>query len=78
MRTPLQQATSNFRDIGNRVKTRRKIALRSRQELADDAGVSIYYIHKLEAGNGRNLSVLHLAAVAKALKTTLDHLMWGT
>jgi XRE family aerobic/anaerobic benzoate catabolism transcriptional regulator len=60
--------------LGERVRTLRAYRSMTRKELARDSGVSERYLAQLEQGRG-NISVVLLARVAAALRTTVSDLL---
>ncbi len=64
----------DYKLIGERIKERR-LALKLTQEyLAEEAGIGIQHMSKIENGNTK-LSLPCLIAVANALQTTVNHLL---
>lgn len=59
-------------DVGLSPGARRRVAGLRRGEVADLAGMSADYYTRLEQGRGRHLSEQMLAALARALRLTLD------
>ena len=60
--------------LGERVRTLRAYRDMTRKELAQESGVSERYLAQLEQGRG-NISVVLLARVAAALRTTVSELL---
>jgi len=56
-----------LKTIGSNIRTRRKKAGFSQEELADSAGLHRTYVGGVERGE-RNISVLNLAKLASVLK----------
>jgi transcriptional regulator with XRE-family HTH domain len=62
--------------FGEQVRTFRKVAGLSQEELADQADMHRTYISGIERGE-RNISLLNLVRLANALKISLSQLMEG-
>lgn len=60
--------------VAERVKRERKAAGLSQEELAFEAGLDRTYISQVERSK-RNVTVVVLARIARALKTTPDRLL---
>lgn len=66
----------NLREIGKRIRQkRRKLAL-SREELAELVGLSDYYIGQIERGE-RQMSLSVMAKIADCLHMDLNYLIFG-
>ncbi len=65
-----------LRRLGQRIRAVRAEAGISQEALADEAGVDRSYMSGVERGV-RNLSVLKLAAIARALGVRLQDLLTG-
>ncbi len=65
-----------LRRLGQRIRAVRAETGISQEALADDAGVDRSYMSGVERGV-RNLSVLKLAAIARALGVRLQDLLTG-
>jgi transcriptional regulator with XRE-family HTH domain len=62
-----------LRKLGERIRDLRQKAEMSQEALADEAGLDRSYMSGIERGV-RNVSVLNLAAVAKALRIPITRL----
>lgn len=69
--------TLDIAAIGRRAFTRREELHLDQEQVADLAGMSRAYVSRLENGGVRNLKVADLAAIADALRLSLDHLIYG-
>ena len=63
-----------IRVVAETVRRARKAASLSQEELALEAGLDRTYISQVERGK-RNVTIVVLARIAKALKTTPDRLL---
>jgi transcriptional regulator with XRE-family HTH domain len=70
----MEDGTGIIRVVAETVKRARKAAGLSQEELALEAGVDRTYVSQVERGK-RNVTIVLLARIAKALKTTPDRLL---
>ncbi len=64
----------DYKLIGMRIKNRRLSLKKTQEIVAEDAGIGIQHLSKIENGSTK-LSLPCLIAIANALKTTVDHLL---
>ena len=70
----MEDGTGIIKTVAESVRRARKTAGLSQEDLALEAGVDRTYISQVERGK-RNVTVVVLARIAKALKTTPDRLL---
>jgi transcriptional regulator with XRE-family HTH domain len=70
----MEDGTGIIKVVAEAVRRARKAAGLSQEDLALEAGVDRTYISQVERGK-RNVTVVILARIAKALKTTPDKLL---
>ncbi|WP_342714518.1 helix-turn-helix transcriptional regulator [Bradyrhizobium sp. B024] len=70
----MEDGTSIIRVVAESVRRTRKAAGLSQEDLALEAGVDRTYVSQVERGKG-NVTVVVLARIARALKTTPDRLL---
>jgi transcriptional regulator with XRE-family HTH domain len=70
----MEDGTGIIRIVAETVRRARKAADLSQEDLALEAGVDRTYISQVERGK-RNVTIVVLARIAKALKTTPDRLL---
>jgi transcriptional regulator with XRE-family HTH domain len=70
----MEDGTGIIRVVAETVRRARKAADLSQEELAFEAGPDRTYISRVERGK-RNVTIVVLARIAKALKTTPDRLL---
>ncbi|NOJ40906.1 helix-turn-helix domain-containing protein [Bradyrhizobium australiense] len=70
----MEDGTGIIRVVAETVRRARKAAGLSQEDLALEAGVDRTYISQVERGK-RNVTIVVLARIAKALKTTPDRLL---
>jgi transcriptional regulator with XRE-family HTH domain len=70
----MEDGTGIIRVVAETVKRARKAAGLSQEELGLEAGVDRTYVSQVERGK-RNVTIVLLARIAKALKTTPDRLL---
>jgi transcriptional regulator with XRE-family HTH domain len=70
----MDDGTGIIRVVAETVRRARKAAGLSQEELALEAGLDRTYISQVERGK-RNVTIVVLARIAKALKTTPDRLL---
>jgi len=70
----MEDGTGIIRVVAEAVRRARKAAGLSQEELALEAGLDRTYISQVERGK-RNVTIVVLARIARALKTTPDRLL---
>jgi transcriptional regulator with XRE-family HTH domain len=60
-----------WQDLGRRIRALRERRGLTREQLAEQASLSVVYLKKLEAGDRRSPSFPALERIARALKATL-------
>lgn len=70
----MEDGTGIIRVVAETVKQARKAAGLSQEDLAFEAGVDRTYVSQVERGK-RNVTIVVLARIAKALKTSPDRLL---
>ncbi|MBU6464278.1 MAG: helix-turn-helix transcriptional regulator [Bradyrhizobium sp.] len=70
----MEDGTGIIRVVAETVRRARKAAGLSQEELAFEAGLDRTYISQVERGK-RNVTIVVLARIAKALETTPDKLL---
>jgi transcriptional regulator with XRE-family HTH domain len=70
----MEDGTGIIKVVAEAVRRARKAADLSQEDLALEAGLDRTYISQVERGK-RNVTVVILARIAKALKTTPDRLL---
>ena len=70
----MDDGTGIIRVVAETVRRARKAAGLSQEELASEAGLDRTYISQVERGK-RNVTIVVLARIARALKTTPDRLL---
>ena len=70
----MEDETGIIRVVAEAVRRARKAAELSQEDLALEAGLDRTYISQVERGK-RNVTIIVLARIAKALKTTPDRLL---
>jgi transcriptional regulator with XRE-family HTH domain len=70
----MEDGTGIIKVVAEAVRRARKAAGLSQEDLALEAGVDRTYISQVERGK-RNVTIVVLARIAKALKTTPDRLL---
>jgi len=64
----------NFQQIGKHIRTQRKLAKLTQEQLADRAHLSPAYLSHVEHGR-KNISLMALLRIAKALEIPADRLL---
>jgi transcriptional regulator with XRE-family HTH domain len=64
----------NYHLIGLRIKERRSKVNLTQEKIAEKIGASVQYISKIETA-GSKMSLNCIVEIAKALETTVDHLL---
>ncbi|MHB1731914.1 MAG: helix-turn-helix domain-containing protein [Ferrimicrobium acidiphilum] len=81
MGRPRRETSKNLQQaklLADRIKALRNRLHLTQEELAHDAGLSVYTISKLERGERVDPSVFTMNALAQALNTTIDELLHGS
>lgn len=66
----------NYKEIGKRIKIKRKEAKISQEKLSELADISISFMFKIEGGYSKP-SLYTISKIATALNCSLDYLIFG-
>lgn len=64
--------------LGTNIAALRRKRKMTQEQLADQSGLTVNYLSKIERGLAQNFSAINLLKIARALNTSVDDLAAGT